>query len=328
MSKLQTTYMGLRLKSPVIAASCSLTNNINDLIELEQNGAGAIVLKSLFEEEIVMELEHEQNKMHSESYLYPETIDFYENYDVEDTLTNYIKLVSDAKKHLSIPVIASINCVTPYNWFYFAQTLQDAGADALELNVFVLPSDVTKDNNDYETIYLKIAETLKKEISIPWSLKIAPYFSAMSSAIKKLSETGASALTLFNRFHPVDFDIDRLEPLSSQVFSNPSDYLTTLRWIGLTSAHVSCDLSASTGIHDSRTAIKMLLAGAKTVQVASAMYKNGMKHIAEINKGIETWMEQKKFESIDQFRGLLAYAPHSDPAGYLRVQFMKNFSGK
>lgn len=328
MSKLSTTYMGLKLKSPVIAASCSLTNSLNDLIELEQNGAGAIVLKSLFEEEIVVELEHEQRKMHSESYLYPETIEFYEDYDVEDTLTQYLKLVSDAKKHLSIPVIASINCVTPYNWFYFAQTLQDAGADALELNVFVLPSDVAKDGAEYESIYFKIAETLKKEIKIPWSLKIAPYFSAMSSSIKKLSESGASALTLFNRFHPVDFDIDRLEPVSMQTFSSNNDYLTTLRWIGLTSSLVSCDLSASTGIHDSRTAIKMLLAGAKTVQVASALYKNGMKQIAEINRGIETWMDQKKFDSVDQFRGMLAYSPHSDPAGYLRVQFMKHFSGK
>ncbi len=328
MSKLETTYMGLKLKSPIIAASSSLTSNINDLMELEQNGAGAIVLKSLFEEEIVMELEHEQNKMHSESYLYPETMEFYENYDVDDTLTQYLKLVSDAKKQLTIPVIASINCVTPYNWFYFAQTLQDAGADALELNVFVLPSDVSKENNDFESIYFKIAETLKREITIPWSLKIAPYFSAMSSTIKKLSETGASALTLFNRFHPVDFDIDRLEPSAAQTFSNPTDYLTTLRWIGLTSKHVACDLSASTGVHDSRTAIKMLLAGAKTVQVASALYKNGKKQIAEINKGIETWMDQKKFESIDEFRGMLAYSSHSDPAGYLRVQFMKHFSGK
>lgn len=328
MSKLQTTYMGLKLKSPIIAASCGLTNKLNDLIALEQSGAGAIVLKSLFEEEIVMELERDQNKMHSESYLYPETMEFYENYDTEDTLTNYLKLISDAKQHLSIPIIASINCVTPHNWFYFAETLQDAGVDALELNVFILPSDASKPGHEYEETYFKIAKTLQSQIRIPWSLKIAPYFSGMSSMIKRLSETGASALTLFNRFYSVDFDIDQLETVSAHTFSTPGDYLTTLRWIGLTSAHVSCDLSASTGIHDSRTAIKMILAGAKTVQVASTLYKHGIKQIADINREIEVWMKQKNFDSIDQFRGLLAHSPHTNPAGYLRLQFMKHFSEK
>ncbi len=328
MSKLQTTFMGLKLKSPIIAASCGLTNKIADLKAIEQSGAGAIVLKSLFEEEIVTELEQEQNKMHSESYLYPETMEFYENYDTKDTLTNYLKLIYEAKQQISIPVIASINCVTSHNWFYFAQTLQDAGADALELNIFVLPSDINKKGNDYEEIYFQIAQTLKAQITIPWALKIAPYFSGMSSMIKQLSESGASGLTLFNRFYAVDFDIDKLETIPSHTFSKESDYLTTLRWIGLTSAHVSCDLSASTGVYNGQTAIKMLLAGAKTVQVASTLYKNGIKQIADINHEIETWMQQKNFESIDQFRGLLAHSPHSNPAGYLRLQFMKHFSEK
>ena len=328
MSKLQTTYMGLNLKSPIIAASCGLTNKLTDLKALEQSGAGAIVLKSLFEEEIVIELEREQNKMHSESYLYPETMDFYEDYDTKDTLTTYLKLIYEAKQNLSIPIIASINCVTSHNWFYFAQTIQDAGADALELNVFVLPSDSAKPGTEYEAVYFQIAETLKSKITIPWSLKIAPYFSGMSSMIQQLSESGASALTLFNRFYSVDFDIDKLETMSAHTFSKESDYLTTLRWIGLTSAQVKCDLSASTGIYDGPTAIKMLLAGAKTVQVASTLYKNGIKQIADINRDIEQWMQQKNFDSIDQFRGLMAHSPDTDAAGYLRLQFMKHFSEK
>lgn len=328
MSKLHTTYMGLKLKSPVIAASSGLTSKLPDLIALEQAGAGAIVLKSLFEEEIVIEMEHEQNKMHSESYLYPETMEFYEDYDTEDILSDYLKLVTDAKANLSIPVIGSINCVTPHNWLYFAETLQSAGVDALELNVFILPSDINKQGGEYETTYLQIADTLKKNIHIPWALKIAPYFSGMSSMLKNLSESGASALTLFNRYYSVDIDIDNLETIPAPVFSNHNDYLTTLRWIGLTSAHLSCDLSASTGIHSSQTAIKMILAGAKTVQMASSLYKNGAKQITTINKEIEQWMAQKNFTSLDQFRGILAHSTESDPAGYLRVQFMKHFSEK
>lgn len=328
MSSIHTTYMGLPLRSPIVAGSCGMTAKLQDLISLEAQGVGAVVLKSLFEEEIVMDLERTRHQMHSENYLYPETMEFYENYDWEDVLTNYLKLIADAKKKLSIPVIASINCVTSYNWTYFAKTLQDAGADGLELNVFLLPSDIEKSGGDYEQTYFDVANAIRNQISIPYSLKIAPYFSAMSGTIKKLSESGASGITLFNRFYSVDFDIDNLEAIPANTFSDPHDYLTTLRWIGLTSKQVSCELSASTGVHDSRTAIKMLLAGAQTVQVASALYKQGVEVVAGINREIELWMRKKGFEQISDFRGLLAHAPHTNAAGYLRLQFMKHYAEK
>ncbi len=328
MPDISTTYMGLRLKSPIIAASSGLTNSLEDIQKIEAAGAGAVVLKSLFEEEIITEMDHQMNKMHSENYLYPETMEFYENYDVDDTLTSYLKLINDVKRETNIPVIASINAITAHNWPYFAKSLEDAGADGLELNISISPDNFEQNSEDYEATHFNIVKQVLKEVKIPVAIKISHYFSNLASIIQKLSATGIAGLVLFNRFYSPDIDTDNLEVVPTHIFSEEKDYVLPLRWIGICSGIAKCDLAATTGIHDSNTMIKMILAGAKTVQIASSLYKNGIETIERYNREIEKWMIKKEFESIDQFRGILSQKQIDNPAGYFRLQFMKHFSNK
>ncbi len=328
MPDLSTSYLGLKLKNPIIAAASGLTNSLQDIIELEKHGASAIVLKSLFEEEIVTEMEHELNKMHAENYLYPETMEFYENNDVEDTLSNYLKLISDCKQHIKIPIIASINCITAHNWPYFAKSLEDAGADALELNISILPSDPELTSIENEKVYFEIINAVKHEVSIPISIKISSYFSNMAGMLKRFSNSGIDGIVLFNRFYSPDIDIDSFDIIPAPKFSSPSDYILPLRWIAIMSERVECDLSASTGVHDGSTMIKMLLAGASSVQVASTLYKNGFAHIQLMLNELQNWMSSKDFSTIGQIKGMLGQSKSINPAGYLRIQFMKHFAEK
>ncbi len=328
MPDLSTSYMGLKLSSPIIASSSGLTNSLDDIIELEKNGAGAVVLKSLFEEEIVKEMEHELNKMHSENYLYPETMEFYENYDVEDTLTSYLKLIDDCKKHVNIPIIASINCISAYNWPYFAKSLEDAGADALELNISILPSDPDASSQENEKVLFDIIKAVKHEVSIPISVKMSSYFSNLAGIISQISRTGVEGIIMFNRFFSPDMDINNFDIIPAPLFSSPNDYVIPLRWISIMSERVECDLVATTGIHDGNTLIKMILAGATGVEVASTLYKNGFAHMQVMLNELKNWMEEKDFSNINQIKGMLSQTRSVNPAGYLRIQFMKHFSGK
>lgn len=328
MTDLSINYMGLKLRNPIIAASSGLTNSLDDIKEFEKKGAGAVVLKSIFEEEIRRELEKDLTSMHMESFLYPETMDYYDNYAEDDSLTNHLKLIRESKKAVKIPIIASINCVTAEKWPYYAQTLQDAGADALELNVFVLPSDFNKTSAENEQVYFDIVKEVKKHVKIPVALKISYYSSNLGAFIQKLSNTEIDSIVLFNRFYSPDIDINNLDVLSSNVLSHPEELTISLRWIAIMSERVGCDLAASTGIHDGAAVIKQLLAGANAVQIASAFYKNGKGVIENMLDDLSTWMEQKKFSKIDDFRGKLSQEKSQNPAAYERVQFMKYFSGK
>jgi len=328
MADLSVNYMGLKLRNPIISASSGLTNSLDDIIEFERKGAGAVVLKSIFEEEIRRELEKDLTSMHMESFLYPETMEYYDNYAEDDSLTNHLKLIREAKKAVKIPIIASINCVTAEKWPYYAQTLQDAGADALELNVFVLPSDFNKTSAENEQVYFDIIKEVKKHVKIPIALKISYYSANLGAFIQKLSNTEIDSIILFNRFYSPDIDINNLDVLSSNVLSHPEELPISLRWIAIMSERVGCDLAASTGIHDGAAIIKQLLAGANAVQIASAFYKNGKGVIENMLDDLSTWMDQKKFKKIDDFRGKLSQEKSQNPAAYERVQFMKYFSGK
>jgi dihydroorotate dehydrogenase (fumarate) len=326
MPDISTTYLGLKLKSPILAASSGLTDSIEDIKRIEKAGAGAVVLKSLFEEEIVKEMEHEMHRLHSENHLYPETMDYYDTFNVEDTLSNYLKLITECKREINIPVIASINCVTAHNWPYFAKSLQDAGADAIELNIFSLPSDVNMKGSDHEQVYFDVIKAVLKEVSIPVSIKISHYFSNLAEVIQRLSETAIAGMVLFNRFYSPDIDVDNMEVIPTHIFSQEHEYTIPLRWIAITSSRTKCDLAATTGIHDTRTMLKMLLAGAQVVQIASTLYKNGIESIERYNYELGKWMDKKGFETLKDFRGNLSQSNAANPAGYLRLQFMKQFS--
>ena len=326
MANLSTKYMGLELKSPLIAGSSGLTNSLKNIIELEKNGIGAVVLKSLFEEQIKFEagsiLNHETS-----SSQYPEALDYIKNYTEQHSLEQYLELIREAKKHVKIPVIASINCMTSSEWTSFATKIQAAGADALELNIFVLPSDPFRSSEENEKVYFDIITEVRKKVSIPVSVKISHYFSSLSKTAVQLSWTGINGLVLFNRFFSPDIDLDDLEVTSSHVFSNPSELHMPLRWIAMLSERVHCDLAGSTGVENGDGALKLLLAGAKAVQVASALYKYGFSHVAVINKQIEAWMDEKGYASLDEIIGKMSIKNADNPAVYERVQFMKHFAG-
>jgi dihydroorotate dehydrogenase (fumarate) len=327
MVDLSTQYLGLKLKNPVIAGSSGLTNSVKSIQEFEESGAGAVVLKSIFEEEIAFEYE-DILKEASEEGVNLDQFDYYDFHIKGEKLDKYTTLIEESKKSVSIPVIASINCVYSHEWTSFAKQLQTAGADALELNMFFLPSEFDRTSEEKEKAYFQIIEKVQKEVSIPIALKISYYFSNLGPMIQQLSETGIAGLVLFNRFYSPDFDLDKMEVVSSNVFSAPSDLPTSLRWIAIMAERVSCDLAASTGVHDGTALIKQILAGANAVQIASTLYKNGKGRIAEMLKTLEDWMGQKNFNKLDDFRGKMSQAKSSNPAAYERVQFMKYFGGK
>ena len=327
MVDLSTQYLGLKLKNPIIAGSSGLTNSVKRIQGLEQSGAGAVVLKSIFEEEIAFEYEDILQEASAEG-VNLDQFDYYDFHIKGEKLDKYSTLIEDSKKSVSIPVIASINCVYSHEWTAFARQLQTAGADALELNMFFLPSEFDRTTEEKEKAYFQIIEKVQKEISIPIALKISYYFSNLGPMIQKLSETGIAGLVLFNRFYSPDFDIDKMEVVSSNVFSSPSDLPISLRWISIMAERVGCDLAASTGVHDGIALIKQILAGAAAVQVASTLYQNGNGQIGVMLKTLEEWMDGKGYNSLADFRGKMSQTKSSNPAAYERVQFMRYFGGK
>jgi len=326
MADLTTDYLGLKLRNPVIAGSCGLSNSVKGVKEFEEKGAGAVVLKSIFEEEIVYEYQ-DVLKEASEQEINLDQFDYYDYQIKGEKLDKYTNLIADSKKGVSIPVIASINCVYSHEWTAYAKQLEAVGADALELNMFFLPSEFDRTTAEKEKAYFQIIEKIKKVVTIPIALKISYYFSNLGPMIQQLSESGIAGLVLFNRFYSPDFDIDKLEVVSSNVFSSPSDLSISLRWIAIMGERVKCSLAASTGVHDGAALIKQILAGADAVQVVSALYKNGKGHIGTMLETLEDWMAQKGFNSLSDFRGKMSQARSSNPAVYERVQFMRYFGG-
>ena len=326
MIDLSTTYMGLSLRSPVIIGSSGLTRSIDNLKQMEAKGAGAVVLKSLFEEQI----KYEVRKVFSYDDMvgaYTEADDYIRNYARTHALDEYLNLIREAKKAISIPVIASINCVSAEEWTSFAKNIQQAGADALELNIFVIPSDVDKEAADYEKLYFDILEKVKKEISIPIALKISSHFSGLANFVKKLSWSGVKGIVLFNRFFNPDIDIEKQRMSASSIYSTPDEITISLRWIGILAGRVQTDLCASTGVHDGKGVVKQLLAGAKAVQVCSTLYKNGLGQLDVINKELIQWMEKNNYSKISDFDGKMSFKKGESPAAFQRVQFMKHFAG-
>jgi len=325
MKDLSTKYLGLDLKNPLIVGSCGFTNSVDKIKELEEKGAGAVVLKSLFEEQIQAEL-----SANLENYTadYPGATDYIRAYTRGNEVDTYLKLISGAKKSVDIPVIASINCVSANEWVSFARSIEQQGADAIELNVSLLPSNPKMTSGQNEQKYVEIINAVSEMTSIPLTLKMSHYSASLANLIQKLSWTDkVSGFVLFNRYYSPDIDIDKMVVKSADVLSTPAEGCGPLRWIALMSGLIEKDLVASTGIHDSEGVIKQILAGATAVQIVSAVYKNGAGQIATILKGLDEWMEEKSFDDLAAFRGKLSYEKTTEPAVFERTQFMKYYGG-
>lgn len=324
MVNLATKYMGLDLKNPLIIGSSGLTNSLENIEKFAKLGAGAIILKSLFEEQILHEVSHTL-KQDSSANLYPEAEDYIRNYTKQNSVGQYLDLIKSAKKTVDIPIIASINCNSASEWTSFAKSIEAAGADGLELNIFVLPSDINRSSAQNEQVYFDIINKVKAETNLPISVKLSYHFSSLANTLEKLSWTGIKSLTLFNRFFSPDIDLNKLTVKPSFVFSQGADLGISLRWIALLSNRVRCELSASTGVHNGEAVIKQLLAGAQTVQIASVLYKEGFERISEMLETLTNWMNEKGFADLESFRGMLSVSK-DDSGAYERVQFMKHFS--
>jgi dihydroorotate dehydrogenase (fumarate) len=328
MADITTKYAGLLLRNPIIVGSCTFSSTVDTIKKLESQGAAAVVLKSLFEEEIQLESERLIEMARKDNIIYStlsETIDYIDVQVKKENLEQYLKLISDAKKKIYIPIIASINCITPYIWKEFALKIQDAGADAIELNIFLNPSEPSQPVD--ESIYYQIVKEVRLKVTIPLTIKIGTSFSNPGAVISEISASGANGIVLFNRFYQTDIDIEKEKLTDGRKYSNASEYLTTLRWIALMSNRIKTDLAASNGIHNGETMIKMLLAGAKAVQVASVLYTKDFTQINEMLRYLEKWMEKKGYGYIDQFRGKLNSSDIRNFSAFERIQFMRYFSG-
>jgi dihydroorotate dehydrogenase (fumarate) len=321
MADTSTTWLGLNLRTPVIAGSCGLTGSVDALAEMEAAGAGAVVLKSIFEEALTRE------DAAASAALEGEYGWFHKRMTVLDHAADHLELIREAKYRLSIPVIASINCVTPDWWPDYAAKMEQAGADALELNVFTTATDLMTDGRRVEELHYRITAAVRARVSIPFALKIGPYFTSLPNVAHKLGLRGARGLVLFNRFTQPDIDPSTLELRTVFSFSTHSELSLPLRAVALLSGDADVELCASTGVKSGDDVARLVLAGARAVQVASAMYTDGVGVLRTITDDFRAWMDAHGFERIDDIRGIRNLRTEGAPQHWLRSQFVDKISG-
>ena len=325
MAELTTTYMGLQLSNPLVVASSSLSKTGDGVRKCAEAGAGAVVLKSLFEEQVLAEIEDIERQMD-----YPwhtEAVEYVEGMKIALGPTEYLKLIEESKRAVRIPVIASLNCISPEIWVDYTRRIADAGADAVELNISMMPSDPKRGGAEIEGVYLDIVERVRSSVDIPVAVKMGPYFSSIAGMAFELQGRGIEALVLFNRFYQLDIDIEKIELSPGVRFSSPGEISLPLRWISLLAGRVEIDLAASTGVHAAAGAIKQLLAGATVVQLCSTLYLNGLERIGTMLEDLESWMEKHGFDSVDDFRGRLSRMQSDNAELYERLQYIKALVG-
>lgn len=323
MTQLKTTFAGLSLRNPVIISSSSLTNSAEKNKKLELAGAGAIVLKSVFEEQIMMEAHH------MATYGSPEGDDYLNTYVRSHALNEYISLIEESKKLCTIPIIASINCFSHAEWTDFARTVEVAGADALEINILSLQTEKEYHCGSFEQRHIDIVSNLKKQVSIPLIVKLGTNLTNPIALINQLYANGANAVVLFNRFYQPDINIDTMTYSAGDIFSNPADLANGLRWTAIASAQVpQIDYAISGGVHDGKAIVKAILAGASAVEICSVLYQRGSQMIAGMTQELSQWMDKQGYETLSEFKSSMNALSTGAGNPFERTQFMKYFSSK
>lgn len=321
MAQLKTTFAGLTLENPIIVSSSGLTNSVDKIKKLEEAGAGAVVLKSVFEEQINIQAGS------MSGYGSPEADDYLGAYVRSHTLTEHIQLIEETKKAVSIPVIASINCYSDSEWVEFAQMMEKAGADALEINILALQTEKEYAYGSFEQQHIEILNHVKKAVHIPVIMKLGNNLTNPVTLINQLYANGAAAVVLFNRFYQPDFNIDTLTYSSSNVMSSTNELADRLRWTAIASAAVpQIDYAISGGVQCGKGAVKAILAGASVVEVCSTIYQHGAGQIALMKQELTEWMDDKGFESLNQFKGKMNATAAGKTNPFERTQFMKYYS--
>jgi len=321
---LKSRYLGLELANPIVASASPLTGSVDSLKRLQDAGVGAVVLPSLFEEQIEHEEMATHNLMLSGTELSPEAGGFFPEMQPHDTgAARYLKLIGDARKALSVPVIASLNGYTPGGWTRIAKQFEEAGAHAIELNVYFLAADPADTGAAVEQRYVDLVASVRAATRVPVAVKVAPYFSAMASMAVRLVKAGASGLVLFNRFVQPDIMLDELEVAPHLVLSTSDELRLALRWIAILHGRVEASLAATGGAHTPEDVIKVLLAGADCVMVASSLLMKGPQHVDTLVRGVATWMREREYESVTQMKGSLSQRSCPDPDAFERSNYMK-----
>jgi dihydroorotate dehydrogenase (fumarate) len=326
MADLTTTYMGLALKNPVIVGSSDLTMTVEKVKECEAAGAGAVVLKSLFEEQIEDEIRQARSEV-SFPDNHTEADDYIRKTALHLSEDRYLRLIREAKHAVSIPVIASLNCIRPDWWTSYAARMEEAGADGIELNIAIMPTYLMQTAEEIESTYLRIVERVRENVRIPVSVKIGPFFSSLPHTARALRNAGADVLVLFNRFTRFDIDIEKMTMIHRYNFSTPEDIHLSLRWIAVLADQSGCQLASATGVHDGTGVIKQLLAGAQAVQVCSVLLRKGISALSGMLEDLDNWMVRHGFENIQEFRGRMSLELGGKPDFYQRQQYIKVLSG-
>ena len=320
MADLTTKFMGLSLPTPLVLGSSALSNRLENLQLAEGHGAGAVVLRSLFEEQIEAADSALQEELSRGVDTSAEARTFFPPQRVGPH--DYLAFLEGAKRAINIPVIASLNCVAPGSWTEYAKDIESAGADAVEVNVYSVEADAERSGAEVEKRYLEAVAEVKNAVKIPVAVKLSPYFSSLAHFVAKLDGLGVNGLVLFNRFLQPDISLERMAAAPSMTLSSPAESLVPLRWIGILHGRVRAHLAASTGIYEAAGVVKQILAGAQVVQLASALVKNGIPHLGKVAAGLDDWLEKRGAESLDEVRGSLSQREIQDPAAFERAQYV------
>jgi dihydroorotate dehydrogenase (fumarate) len=326
--KMKTIYMGLNLDSPIVVSACTLSEKTDNIVKMEDNGAGAVVMSSLFEEQIRKEEARFKGVMSETTYAFPEALDFFPDFDEYNVGTDeYMENIRKAKERVDIPIIGSLNGITNEGWIDYSRMMEQAGADGIEVNIFFIPGDITMSSAEVEHRYLNIITSIKGTVKIPVAVKLNPYFSAMGNMALRMKNTGADALVLFNRFYQPDFDINELVIKTDLHYSESSEIRLPLLWIGLLYGKVQLSLAATTGVQSAVEVVKYILAGADVVMTASSLYKHGIPYLKTMNKDLQDWMYMMGFDTIESFKGSMSQQHISDPTAYERSNYIKILEG-
>jgi dihydroorotate dehydrogenase (fumarate) len=325
---LNTTYLGLNLHSPLVASASPLSETVTGIRRLEDAGAGAVVLYSLFEEQIRQEQLQLHHHMTHGTESYAEALSYFpEPQDYNTDSGGYLNLIRRAKQTVGIPIIASLNGTTPGSWVKFAKRIEEAGADALELNLYNLSTNIDIGGSQIEQHDLEVVRLVCESVHIPVAVKISPFFSSIANMVMRFSYAGARGVVMFNRFYQPDIDLESLSVKPNVLLSTQQSLRLPLRWIAILYGRVDVDFAATGGIHSGEDAVKMLLAGAQVTMMASALLKNGPDHIRVVEAELRQWMEEHDYQSIAQMRGALSQIHCEDPAAYERAQYMRALTG-
>jgi dihydroorotate dehydrogenase (fumarate) len=325
MINLSAKYMGINLKNPIIISSCSLSHSSDGVKRLADAGAGAVVLKSLFEEQILADVK--KLELESSAVAHPEEIDYLRQMGMSQKSDEYLSIIEKSKEAVDIPIIASVNCVSDRAWTDYAKYIEAVGADGLELNIALMPRDAKEDPKEIENKIFRIIEVVKHHINIPVAVKIGPYFTSMTRVAEGIRKSGASALVLFNRFYQPDIDIDTFEFQSKNRYSSPGEMSHSLRWIAILYKKFGGSLVGNTGIHDGEAVVKQLLAGASAVEICSTLYIHGLSQIESILTFLEKWMRKSGYKNLEEFRGIISQKNAMQPEYFERQQYIRALVG-